>query len=269
MYHNYESKYEQVVRVEKQDHIAVITLCNAEDWNRVTEQSVDQLTAALEDIQYDKDIFVAVLHGEGPISFGPGSLDIIASKLAKNVTECREIMQEIGNMMRRLYYLRVPVIGVAERKCIGAGASLAFSTDILIADEKASFVEIFVDYGLIPDTGGLYALQRLVGPMQAKAIAMQGDPLSAQQAKELGLVYQVAPKGTALEAGMALARKLAAKPPLALSQIKQISNRMQDYTLDTYFQAEADNMAFCTLGRDFKELMKAMQEKREPEFKGY
>jgi len=269
MYHNYKTQFETVVRVEKNNHIAVITLCNAEDWNRITEQSVDQLTAALEDIQFDKDIKVAVLHGEGPVSFGPGSLNIIKEKLAKNVLESREIMQEIGNMMRRLYSLRVPVIGVAEGKCMGGGANLAISTDILIADENAALIELFVDYGLTPDTGGMYALQRLVGPMKAKAIAMQGDPILAAQAKELGLVYEVAPAGTAMAVGMKLAEKIAAKPPLAVNQIKMMSNKMQDYTLDTYLQAEADYMTFCTLGQDFKELTAAQMQKRAPELKGY
>jgi enoyl-CoA hydratase/carnithine racemase len=269
MYHHYESKYDQVVRLEKQNSIAIITLCNPVDWNRITEQSVDQLTTILEEVQFDKEIKVAILHGEGPISFGPGSLDIIKSKLAKNVLESREIMQEIGNMMRRLYSLRVPVIGVAEGKCLGGGANLALSTDILIADENAAFVELFVDYGLTPDTGGMYALQRLVGPMKAKAIAMQGDPILAPQAKELGLVYEVAPAGTAMTVAMKLAEKIAAKPPLAVNQIKQMSNKMQDYTLDTYLQAEADYMTFCTLGRDFKELTVAQMEKRAPDLKGY
>jgi len=269
MYHNYETQFETVVKVEKNNHIAVITLCNPEDWNRITEQSVDQLTAALEDIQFDKDIKVAVLHGEGPISFGPGSLNIIKAKLVKNVLESREIMQEIGNMMRRLYSLRVPVIGVAEGKCMGGGANLAISTDILIADENAALIELFVDYGLTPDTGGMYALQRLVGPMKAKAIAMQGDPITAGQAKELGLVYEVAPAGTAMLVGMKLAEKIAAKPPLAVNQIKMMSNKMQDYTLDTYLQAEADYMTFCTLGQDFKELTIAQMQKRAPDLKGY
>jgi enoyl-CoA hydratase/carnithine racemase len=269
MYHNYESKYEKVVRLEKNNHIAVITLCNAVDWNRITEQSVDQLTTVLEEVQYDKDIKVAILHGEGPISFGPGSLDIIKAKLAKNVLESREIMQEIGNMIRRLYSLRVPVIGVAEGKCLGGGANLALSTDILIADENAVFVELFVDYGLTPDTGGMYALQRLVGPMKAKAIAMQGDPIGAQQAKELGMVYEVAPAGTAMAAAMKLAEKIASKPPLAVNQIKMLSNKMQDYTLDTYLQAETDYMTFCTLGQDFKELTIAQMEKRLPDLKGF
>ncbi|MHB8077230.1 MAG: enoyl-CoA hydratase/isomerase family protein [Desulfosporosinus fructosivorans] len=269
MYHNYDSKYDTVVKMEKKNDIAVITLCNPEDWNRITEQSVDQLTTVFENIQFDKDIHVALLHGEGPISFGPGSLDIIKAKLAKNVLESREIMQEIGNMIRRLYSLRVPVIGVAEGKCLGGGANLALSTDILIADENAVFVELFVDYGLVPDTGGMYALQRLVGPMMAKAIAMQGDPISALQAKELGMVYQVAPAGTAMDVAMKLAEKIAKKPPLAVNQIKQLSNKMHDYTLDTYLQAETDYMTFCTLGQDFKELTMAQMENRLPNLKGY
>jgi enoyl-CoA hydratase/carnithine racemase len=125
-----------------------------------------------------------------------------------------------------------------------------------------------VDYGLTPDTGGMYALQRLVGPMKAKAIAMLGDPIPAKQAKELGMVYEVAPSGTAMDAAMKLAGRITAKPPLAVNQIKQLSNKMQDYTLDTYLQAEADYMTFCTLGQDFKELTLAQMEKRAPDLKG-
>jgi len=265
----YEKKYDHVVKFEKDNGIATITLDSPQNINRINEQLIDELTAALQQANWDKEVRAVVLRGTGPISFGPGDLEIIKAKLAKNLMEAREVMVEIGNMLKLMYSMTKPVIGVAEGGCMGGGCNLVLSSDIVIASDNAYFHEVFVNYALSPDTGGLWALQRLVGPMKAKAICMCGEAIGAHEACEMGMVYKVVPQERVYEEAYDLAAKIAAKSPLALNHIKQISNKMHDYTLETYFQVEADYLSLGALSADFKETNIAIMQKRFPEYKGY
>ncbi len=265
----YEKKFDHVVKVEKEGHIATITLDCPQNINRLGEQLIDELSAALDNIHWDKEVRVAILRGTGDVSFGPGDLEIIKSKLAKNLPEGREVMYEISQMIKKMYTISKPIIGLAEGGCIGGGCNLLLSSDIVIASEKAYFLEVFVNYALSPDTGGLWALQRLVGPMKAKAIAMCGEPVGAQAALDMGMVYKVVSADKAYEEAFALATKIASKSPVGINHVKQISNRLHDYTMETYFQIEADYLCLGALSEDFKETNIAVAQNRAPEYKGY
>ena len=108
----YEKKYDHVVTVEKDGHVATITLDCAENLNRFGEQLIDELGAALDDIHWDDEIRVAILRGTGPVSFGPGDLDIIKTKLAKNLKSAREVMFEISGLLKKLYTIPVPAMAI-------------------------------------------------------------------------------------------------------------------------------------------------------------
>lgn len=265
----YEKKYDHVVTVDKDGRVATITLDCAENLNRFSEQLIDELGAALDDVHWDEDIRVAILRGAGPVSFGPGDLGILQTKLAKSLPLAREVMFEISNLIKKLYTIPVPVIGLAEGACLGGGCNLLLSTDIVVASEKASFHELFVNYALSPDTGGLWALQRLVGPMRAKALCMLGEPIGAQAAADLGMVYEVAPADQAYARARTLADTIAEKSPVGINHVKQISNRLHDYSMDTYFQVEGDYLALGALSADFAETNVAAAEKRSPAYRGF
>lgn len=265
----YEKKYDQVVKLEKEKHIAIITFDCQEKGNNITEQQIDEFDKALNNVHWDKDIRAVILRGNGPISFGPGDMELIQKRLAKNLPEGRELMYEIANVIKKMYTISKPIIGLAEGRCIGGGCNLLLSSDIVIASEQASFYEVFVNYALTPDSGGMWALQRLVGPMKAKAIAMCGEEINAQTAMEMGMVYKVVSAEKAYDEAYALASKIAAKSPVGINHIKQISNRLHEYSLDTYFQFEGDYISLGALSEDFKETLTAMAQQRTPQYKGY
>src|ERR1041384_189789 len=104
----------------------------------------------------------------------------------------------------------------------GAGANLALACDIVIAAEEASFLQAFVKIGLVPDTGGSWALPRLVGQAQAAALMLLGEKLPAARAAELGLIYKVCPAAELETTAFGLASQLATQPTYALSLIKQM-----------------------------------------------
>ena len=264
----YEKSYDHVVTYVKDGHIATITFDCPQNLNRFSEQVIDEYGAALDQAHWDDDVRVVLLRGTGPVSFGPGDLSIIKSKLAKDLMSARTVMCEIAALIKKMYTIPKPIIGVAEAGCLGGGCNLLLSSDIVIASEAAYFHELFVDYALTPDTGGLWALQRLVGPMRAKAICMLGEPVQAAEAFALGMVYEVAPEGSVMDVARGLATKIASKSPVGINHIKQISNRMPDYTMDTYFQIEGDYLALGALSSDFREVTLAAAEERAPVFTG-
>jgi len=265
----YEKAYDHVVSYTKDGHVATITFDCPENLNRFSEQVIDEYGAALDRAHWDEEVRVVLLRGSGPVSFGPGDLSIIRTKLARDLTAARTVMYEIAALIKKMYTIPEPIIGVAEGGCLGGGCNLLLSSDIVIASETAYFHELFVDYALTPDTGGLWALQRLVGPMRAKAICMLGEPVGALEAAQLGMVYKVVPAATAYEQARELADKIAAKSPVGVNHIKQISNRLPDYTMDTYFQVEGDYLALGALSADFREVNVAAAEGRAPVFTGH
>ncbi len=265
----YEKQYDHVLTIEKANQIATITFDCPQNINRLGEQLVDEFDKALDDCHWDEDIRVIILKGNGTVSFGPGDISIIKSKIGKNLPSGRECMFEIGNMIKKMYAMPKPIIGIADGACIGGGCNLLLSSDIVIASEQAYFHQVFTSYALTPDTGGLWALQRLVGPMKAKAMAMLAEPVPAKEACDMGMVYKVVAPEKTYEEALALATKIAAKSPVGIAHTKIISNSLHDFTLDTYFQTEADYLTLGVLSGDFKETYIAEAEKRAPKYRGY
>ncbi len=266
----YEKSFDHVVTVEidHDTHVAVVTLDCPQNNNRLSEQTVDELRQAIDRIRVDREVRVVILHGTGDICFGAGDLGTLKSRFAVSLPAGRQTMTEIGEMVRAMMFMPQPVIGVAEGACQGGGCNLLLSTDMVIAEERATFLQIFVDYAMSPDTGGLWALQHLVGPARAKQLAMVGEPVTAAQAREYGMVLDVVPDGGGMEAARALAAKIAAKSPVGVAHTKAISNHLSDYTVESYFQVEADYLCLGALSHDFKETVAAAMQRRAPEFTG-
>ncbi len=266
----YEKAYDHVVTVESdaESHIAVVTLDCPENNNRLSEQTIDELRQAIDAIRVDRGIRVVILHGTGEICFGPGDLGTLKNRFAVSLPLGRQTMTEIGEMVRALMFMPQAVIGVAEGACDGGGCNLLLSTDMVIAEERSTFNELFVNYAMSPDTGGMWALQHLVGPARAKQIAMVGEPIAAEQAKEFGMVIDVVRDGDGMKTARALAAKIAAKSPMGIAHTKAISNHLADYTVESYFQVEADYLCLGALSHDFKETVAAVMQQRQPEFTG-
>lgn len=266
--YEYEKKYDHVVTYETEGHVATISLDCPENLNRLGEQLIDELGAALDRVHWDPQVRVAILRGNGPVSFGPGDLSIISTKLAKDLPTGRQVMYEIGNLVRKLVSIPEPVIGVADGQCLGGGANLLLSCDLVVASSQASFQELFSLYAMSPDTGGLWALQRLVGPMRAKQLAMTAETIDAATAQRYGMVLEVVDPDKTLLRAQEIAEQIAAKSPVGIGHTKLISNRLQDYTLDTYLQVEADYLCLGALSGDFKETVAAGAQQRAPQYTG-
>jgi enoyl-CoA hydratase/carnithine racemase len=267
---DYIKHFDQVVTWEKKDKIATISFICPQNENKMNEQFVDEFGSALKDAVNDKDVKVIVMRAEGDVFIGTGDLQLmIAPVMMQSVAAGRKIMHNIGDIVRMMYRCSKPIIAAVDGLAAGGGCGLTLSADIVIASEKATFNEAIFAQSCLPcDSGGLWSLQRLVGTMKAKYLALRPEPVNAQEALTLGMVAKVVPSDKLYDEVYALAAYIAALSPVGVNAIKQISNRMPEYSLDTYLQQEAEYISQGIVSKDFKELVASIMENRLPEFIG-
>ena len=159
-----------------------------------------------------------------------------------------------------------PVIAAVNGVAAGAGCSLALACDLRVASEHASFIEVFVNVGLVPDSGSTWTLPRLVGIGRAMEMCLTGKKVDAEEALAIGLVNQVASADDFEDAVMKLATRLASLPNRALALTKRLLN--QAYTNDLDEQLVQEAYAQETAGRthDHFEGVVSFIEKRKPNF---
>ena len=171
-------------------------------------------------------------------------------------------------LIRTLTSLPQPVIARVNGVAAGAGANVALACDIVVAAKSAKFIQSFSAIGLIPDSGGTWALPRLVGQARALGLALTGEPLAAERAAEWGLIWK-AVDDEALDAEVdSIASKLAALPPLGLAAIKEMIRSSWQYSLDEELERQAGAMRRLGFTEDYREGVAAFLEKRPPNFNG-
>ena len=171
-------------------------------------------------------------------------------------------------LIRRITAMEKPVICAVNGVAAGAGANLALACDLVFAAESAKFVESFAMLGLIPDSGGSWHLPRMIGMARAKGMAMLMPKVTAQQAKEWGLIWEVVEDAKLMDTVMALAEHLATQPTRGFAYTKQAFSASMTNTLDEQLELEKTLMSAAGFTDDYAEGVKAFLEKRQPEYKG-
>jgi 2-(1,2-epoxy-1,2-dihydrophenyl)acetyl-CoA isomerase len=146
--------------------------------------------------------------------------------------------------------------------------SLALACDFRIASEKASFIEAFIHVGLVPDSGNLYFLPRLVGHAKAMELAVLGEKITAQQAKEFGLVTKAVSEEDFMLEVETFAEKLANMPTKAIGLIKRYLNKSWESDLNEVLEYEAQAQKIAGESEDHQEGLAAFLDKRKPAFTG-
>jgi len=174
----------------------------------------------------------------------------------------------IHQMLRALYGLRVPVIAAVNGPAIGLGCDVACLADIRIASETAKFGVTFLKLGIIPGDGGTWILPRVIGMSRAAELFYTGDVIDAATAKEWGLVSRVVAPDALMDEARSLALRIAAMPPHSLRQSKMLLRQGSQISYDSALEMAANTQAMMHTTADHAEGIAALLEKRAGVFKG-
>jgi len=264
---------ETTVLFESRGAVALITLNRPQSLNSFTRAMHQELWAALDRVESDKSIRAAVITGAGrgfcagadlaEFDFQPGP------RLVERADPGPLIEQAFNPTVRKLQALRVPTIAAVNGVAAGAGASLAMTCDLAVAASSASFIQAFSKIGLVPDAGGSWFLVKRLGLARAMGCAMLGDKLSAKDAKEQGMIWDVAAEGEdCVAAAMKLAQRLAVMPTRALVETRRLLRAAASNDLDAQLDAERATQSALGKTHDYIEGVTAFLEKRPAQFKG-
>lgn len=250
-----------------QDGMARIALNRPDKLNSFTDAMHDELADALGRVE-QAQVRALLLTGNGRGFCAGQDLSEIAPGQGKQVDLGETVDKYYAPLIRRLHALPAPVIVGVNGVAAGAGANLALAGDIVIAKASASFIQPFCRLGLLPDTGGTYALPRLVGHARAMGLAMLGTKLSASQAAQWGLIWECVPDEDFDAHLETLMRHFALAPTKGLAYTKLAINQSLSNTLDVQLDLERDLMRELGASADYAEGVSAFLQKRQPVFKG-
>ncbi|WP_448953635.1 enoyl-CoA hydratase/isomerase family protein [Labrys neptuniae] len=252
------------VRLEIEDTIAVITLARPEKLNALDEAMIAGLAAAAERIDGHGAIRAAILTGEGK-GFCAGG-DIAAWGKVSPLDMGQRWVRDGHRVFDALARLRAPLIAAINGHALGGGLELAATADIRIAEEQAKFGLPETGIGMVPGWSGTQRLVTRFGAAAVRRLALTGEIVTAERALQLGLIDEIAPKGGALEQARELARKIAARAPIANAVAKQMINAAEGEDAAAAIEILAGSLVSYT--DDLKEGVASFVEKRPPQFKG-
>lgn len=254
----------QTIRCDIADGVGVITLARPEVRNALNGQMRAELLHAVKSAE--KSSRVLVLTGTGE-SFCSGQ-DLGDKATAGSADLERTLRDEYVPLLRAIFECPLPVISAVNGAAAGAGANLALAADVVIAAERAVFLQAFTRIGLIPDAGGTYWLPRQMGFAKAMGAALFAEPISAQQASDWGMIWEAVPDADFDAHWRARASHLANGPTEAYSNTKEALRQTYDNDLEKQMLLEARLQGRVGKTRDFREGVMAFLEKRPAKFEG-
>lgn len=248
------------------DGVLTITLNRPDRFNAFNDEMSYELQDALKAAKRDSEVRVIVLTGEGK-AFCSGQ-DLKAIKDSKDRNLADSLHKRYNPIIRAMRGMEKPIIAKVNGVAAGAGCSLALAADLIIASTKASFIEVFVNVGLVLDSGSSYFLPRLVGSARAFELATMGSKVNAEQALDWGMVNVIA-EPEELDAKLEqYTSYYKSAPTKAIGMMKKMLNKSFNSDLDTMLDYEAYCQEIAGKTDDNKEGVAAFNEKRKPNFSG-
>jgi len=255
---------------EREDGVALITLDRPERLNALTFEVYAELRDLFAQLPHRDEVRSVVITGSGRAFCSGGDVhDIIGPLLLRDMPGLLDFTRMTCDLVKNMRSLRKPVIAAINGTTAGAGAAIALACDLRVAAAGSKIAFLFVKVGLAgADMGAAYLLPRYVGFAKATELLMLGDPINAEEAKEIGLYNEVVPAEEVLPRALALAARLAKGPTFALGMTKELLDQQLHQSLPAALDNEARAQAICMQTRDFHEAYRAFVEKREPRFEG-
>ncbi len=256
----------QYIKLEVANNIGTITLNRPEVYNALNDGITYEFQEALRKISKDDSIRVVVLTGAGK-AFCSGQ-DLKAASGQERRSFLDSLHKRYNPIISAMRNLPKPIICRLNGVAAGAGCSLALACDMIIASEEAVLIEVFINIGLVPDSGSSYFLPRLVGKAKAFELCSMGSRVKADEALALGIVNRVAPADQLDNVLKEYTDYFSKAPTKSIGLIKRMLDKSATSTLDQMLEYEAYCQEIAGISNDYKEGVSAFLEKRKPDFSG-
>ncbi|MDT9026063.1 enoyl-CoA hydratase-related protein [Rossellomorea yichunensis] len=254
----------ETIKYEVKNNVAWITLNRPDKLNAFIRQLNLEIQKAVKDSSRNEEVRAIVITGEGR-AFCSGQ-DL--SEVDESMDHGEVLRHNYVPMVKEIEQCEKPVIAAVNGVAAGAGFSLALACDFRLVSEKASFVQAFVHVGLVPDSGNLYYLSKIVGYAKALELAVFGEKIKAIDAEKLGLVTKIISLEEWQEETAAFAERIAAMPTKAIGLMKRLLKGSADLSFQEYLEKEAYAQRIAGQTEDHREGVMAFMEKRRPAFHG-
>ena len=221
---------------------------------------------ALDELEQDGSVRVVIVTGAGDKAFCVGS-DIKEFPAVRDQVVDKKLAKE-NEAFDRLEFLSKPVIAAIEGMAYGGGCEMSMACDLRIVADDAKIGLPEIKLGVVPGSGGLFRLPRLVGNARAMELMFLGKFIDAHEAERIGLVNEVVPAGEAVSRAEDLAREIARRPRAALAAIKRAVRESRAQSHDAAIQLTLDLSEQLFKTGDCEEGVEAFFQKREPRFEG-
>jgi 2-(1,2-epoxy-1,2-dihydrophenyl)acetyl-CoA isomerase len=260
------------LEISTTDRVMVARLNRPEKKNALSEEMLDALREALRLANENPDVGCFVITGTGDSFCSGGDLGRRAKESADRdptPLERRTRLQKVTHKVAlAIEEFEKPLIAAVNGAAVGAGMDLALMCDFRVASSSARFSEGYIRVGLLPGNGGCYFMPRLVGTGRALELLWTGDFVSAEEARDFGLVNHVYADSELMDKTLALAGRLADGPPVQMADIKKLVYQSLRTDLRTSLNSVSAHMAVAQCTDDYKEAIQAFKEKRQPRFQG-
>ncbi|MEW9671739.1 enoyl-CoA hydratase-related protein [Ammoniphilus sp. 3BR4] len=253
----------EFIKVAAEGAVGIITLNRPEVLNALNLKIVDEIVEEMERMDRDDSIRVILITGNEKAFAAGADIDEMADEKVISM-----LLKDQFTVWDRMSKINKPMIAAVSGFVLGGGCELMMSCDMVIASETTKIGQPEIKLGVMPGAGGTQRLTKAVGKAKAMEMLLTGDPISAQEALQYGLINRIVPVEVYLQEAMKLARKIAVQPPVAARLIKKSVLKAMDNPLDEGMEYERNCFYLLFASEDKSEGMRAFVEKRRPKFTG-
>ncbi len=256
----------EFLKYDLSEGVCTITFNRPDFYNAFNDGISYEFQNALKTAAKDDAVRVIVVTGEGK-AFCSGQ-DLKSARDEDERMFYNSLEKRYNPIIRLMRGLPKPIIARLNGVAAGAGCSLALASDLIVAAQSAKLVEVFINIGLVPDSGSSFFLPNLVGYQKAFELCAMGTKVSAQEAFELGIINKVVPDAELDTAVKGYTDYFAKAPTKSIGMIKKMLNKASSSSLDEMLEYEKYSQQIAGTSEDYKEGKQAFLEKRKPDFKG-